>query len=168
MSGLKSKRGSCVTWLQCLRSPFLTMTNYPRKCSTSDCLKSRSGECHSRSGCQRADDPRIPQCDRKLYMMLALMFWFIFSPAGAFAIVLHHLISAQRDDWKNRNVIHASPANCSGLPKCRVLTRSHPGAYSGKAVAAACFLPFLGKLRRCWACRAVQSTRWFEPGSAHK
>lgn len=51
--------------------------------------------------------------------------------------MLHHLFSAQRGDWKNRNIIYASPANCSGLPKCRVLTRSHPQAYSGKAVRVA-------------------------------
>lgn len=48
--------------------------------------------------------------------------------------MLHHIFSASRSDWKNTNIIYASPANCSGRPKRRVVTRSHPEAYSGKAV----------------------------------
>lgn len=69
------------------------------------------------------------------------MFWFVFSLASAFSIVLHHLLSAQHGDWKNRNIIHASPANCSGLPKCRVLTRSRSIFWQGCmcCVANACF-----------------------------
>lgn len=67
-------------------------------------------------------------------MFSSFFLFSFFSPASAFSMMLHHISSASCGDWKNTKIIYASPANCSGLPKCRVPTRSHPEAYSGKAV----------------------------------